>query len=124
MPVNDSIPALRQEIRRYFRTRRYRWGQDVGKVVLAVCRRTSDRVFVWTSPMHGIDILGESIESFESEFMPFLLERERCHAIRVHVRAGLAGVTDSLTVDAWLYVRGADQEEAASNLIADSVIES
>lgn len=69
--------------------------------------------------MHGTDILGESIDRFEREFLPFILDRNECSVVRVFV-----GCDSPITVDAWFYVRGTDQDEAAGNMLAESVMES
>lgn len=117
--VREAVPGLAREVRAYFRSQRYAWGSTVGKTVLAVCRRTSPDVFVWTSAMHGTDILGDSTERFEREFLPFILDRNECSVVQVFI-----GTDSPITVEAWLYVRGRDQAEAAGNMLAESVMES
>lgn len=116
--IEDAVQALSAEVKSFFRTNRGAWPVSTGKAVLAVCRQVSDS-FLWSTVIHGSDMAGSSVEDFEESFLSFVLDRNECSVIRVSIHASLP-----VSSSAWLYVRGEDQEEAARNLLADSVMSS
>ncbi len=68
----------------------------------------------FSSAIHGRDIETDSVEEFESQFLPFVLDRHECSLVRVHYEGAYN--------ETWIYLRGETVEEAGQTALAFAVL--
>jgi hypothetical protein len=81
--------------------------------------RTSRSSSSW-SPIHGY--LNSGLEQFERDFLPFVLARFACKAVRVHRK--ILSETGPAVLERWMWFRGSSVAEMNDLLLASEVMES
>ncbi len=81
--------------------------------------RTSRSSSSW-SPIHGY--FNADLEQFERDFLPFVLARFACQAVRVHRK--VLSETGPAILDRWMWFRGSSVLEMHDLLLASEVMES
>lgn len=79
-------------------------------------RVEADSFLTYSSVLNGSGVRMASLDAFEREYLPVLLENQRCSVVRVRYKGRYN--------ETWLYLRGETVEEAGQSALAASVIES
>jgi hypothetical protein len=100
-----------------------RWEEISGLLCVVSCSLSQDRTSKTSaswSPIHGYFNAG--LEQFEKEFLPFVLSRFNCKAVRVYRR--LVSETGPAILERWMWFRGSSILEMHHLLLASEVMES
>ncbi len=81
-------------------------------------RMRYDGSFCFSTLIHGDGIKTTSVDAFERDYLPFVLDHHACSVIRFHF------VQSDDSVEAWLYIRGCSLKESLQSALAYSVMES